>query len=118
MALPAQPRKCQSPGLSPENDTYPRIIQRLMHRSDVDRLDPAAGETKDPVLRHFEAERLMARQTGIEPAHDPGDDAVADGDDRDLAQFAEPRCDPSAKHLIALAVRGHEIPLELLKPRA
>src|SRR3954453_8245010 len=55
--------------------------------SGCDLRDRATGEAENAVLRHCEAQCLVARQSGIEAAQDPRDDAVSDGNDRSVAEI-------------------------------
>src|ERR1700681_829141 len=107
--------------LSPENVTYPRFSTdhaeayapvrqaRFAIDLDDDFFDRAAREAKDAVLRHREAQRVRARQAGIEATQDSGHDAVAD--------LSQPSGDASGKRVVALAVGGVEIPFELFELR-
>lgn len=119
--------KSGSTDLSPENRTYPRFAhdhaeayapaRRIgdgrcrIFASDRDFLDHPAGKPEDAVLRHRQTQRGGARQTRIKAAQYPGHDAMADRDDRTVADIAEPGGDARGKPVIALAVGGAEIPL-------
>src|ERR1700720_561542 len=69
-----------------------------------------AGEMEDPVLRHRQAQRGRAWQSGIEAAHDSRDDAVGHRDDRPSVLLGEPGGDPGGEIVIGFAVGGTEIP--------
>src|SRR6478672_602593 len=81
-------------------------------RLDSDFLDRALGETEYAVLRHRQAHRRGARETGIKAAQDAGHDAMRHDNPRLVAHlgFGQPGADSAGKDLIGLAVRRREIP--------
>src|SRR5438132_8407615 len=55
--------------------------------SDGDLLDPAGGQPEDPVLRHRQPQCLGARQPGKKTAQYAGHHAMANDDDRAIADL-------------------------------